>query len=170
MIGPPTNSAAANCQPSRTAISTLSSITRLVEANWKAMAAMKSAPLRKSERASAVAAYEHDELAAPRADATTMVLAEESGRSLLTCSLETTASMMAERMKPRQSAQRISQAMIPVIWSASAIWQKQWRLLSALCCLGCLIFDGRLRKCGLLRALCTKTRADVTGGATLHLP
>jgi hypothetical protein len=29
-----------------------SSITRLVEANWKAIEAVKSAPLRKSERAS----------------------------------------------------------------------------------------------------------------------
>ena len=33
-----------------------SSITRLVEANWNAIAAVKSAPLRNSERASATAA------------------------------------------------------------------------------------------------------------------
>ena len=43
-----------------------SSITRLVEANWKAIAAVKSAPLLKSERASATEAYEQEEEAAPR--------------------------------------------------------------------------------------------------------
>src|ERR1700749_4398188 len=82
------------------------------------MAAMKSAPLRNSDRASAVAAYEHDELAAPSADATTIVLADESGSSLLTRSFDTTDSTMEDRMKPRHSAHRISQAMMPVIFRA----------------------------------------------------
>ena len=42
-----------------------SSTTRLVEAISKAIAAVKFAPLRNSERASATAAYEHDDEAAP---------------------------------------------------------------------------------------------------------
>ena len=92
MIGPPTNSAAINCQPSTTASSTLSSTTRFVDANWNAIAAIKSAPLRNSVRASAVAAYEHDELAAPIADAFTIVFADESGSSRLICAFDTTAS------------------------------------------------------------------------------
>ncbi len=53
MIGPPRNSPAVNCQPISTARITPSSTTRLVDANWNAIAAVKSAPLRNSERASA---------------------------------------------------------------------------------------------------------------------
>ena len=40
-------------------------MTRLVEAISKAIAAVKFAPLRNSDRANATAAYEHDEDAAP---------------------------------------------------------------------------------------------------------
>lgn len=47
----------------------------LVEAISNAMAAVKFAPLRKRERASATAAYEHDEDAAPRPVATVRVRA-----------------------------------------------------------------------------------------------
>ena len=56
MIGPPTNSAAVNCQPSSSARITPSSTTRLVEAISNAIAAVKLAPLRNSDRASATAA------------------------------------------------------------------------------------------------------------------
>ena len=56
MIGPPMNSARVNCQPSRMAMISPSSITRLVEANSKAIAAVKLAPFWKSERARATAA------------------------------------------------------------------------------------------------------------------
>ena len=56
ITGPPVNSAAVNCQPISSARMTPSSTTRLVEAIWKATAAVKSAPLRKRERASATAA------------------------------------------------------------------------------------------------------------------
>ena len=54
--GPPTNSAAVNCQPINSARITPSSTTRFVEAISKAIAAVKSAPLRNSDRASATAA------------------------------------------------------------------------------------------------------------------
>ena len=54
--GPPTNSPSVNCQPRTSAIRMPSSTTRFVEANSKAIAAVKSAPRRKSERASATAA------------------------------------------------------------------------------------------------------------------
>ncbi len=56
MIGPPTNSAAVNCQPISRARTMPSSITRLVEAISKAMAEVKLAPFRNSERARATAA------------------------------------------------------------------------------------------------------------------
>ena len=49
MIGPPTNSAAMNCQPSKTRSTIPSSMTRFVEAIMKAMAVMKSAPLAKRD-------------------------------------------------------------------------------------------------------------------------
>ncbi len=56
MIGPPTNSPRVNCQPISRARMMPSSITRLVEAISKAIAAVKLAPLRTRERASATAA------------------------------------------------------------------------------------------------------------------
>ena len=56
MIGPPTNSARVNCQDSRSAMMMPSSMTRLVLAISKTMAAVKLAPRRNSARASATAA------------------------------------------------------------------------------------------------------------------
>ena len=53
---PPVNSARANCQPSIMNMMIPNSITRFVEANSKAMADVKYAPLRKMERARATAA------------------------------------------------------------------------------------------------------------------
>src|SRR6266508_3872901 len=107
--GPPTNSATVNCQPTSTARMMPSSITRLVEANWKAIAAVKSAPLRKIDLASATAAYEHDEDAAPSPPARQSQRGESSGSSRLISLLETTACTAPDRAKPRISAHRISQ-------------------------------------------------------------
>ncbi len=56
MTGPPTNSAAVNSQPITSARMMPSSITRLVLAISNAIADVKFAPLRNSERASATAA------------------------------------------------------------------------------------------------------------------
>ena len=56
MMGPPTNSAGVNCQPISRAKTMPSSITRFVEAISKAMAEVKLAPFRNSERARATAA------------------------------------------------------------------------------------------------------------------
>src|SRR5580658_7531278 len=58
MIGPPVNSAKVNCQPMSRARITPSSITRLVEAISNAIAAVKLAPFRNKDRASATEAYE----------------------------------------------------------------------------------------------------------------
>ena len=80
---------------------------------------MKSAPLRNKVLASAVAAYEHDDEAAPIADAFTIVFADESGNSRLICALDTTASTTDDSRKPRHSAHRISHAISPVISAAS---------------------------------------------------
>jgi hypothetical protein len=88
-----------------------SSMTRLVEANWNAIAAVKSAPLRKIDRAKATAAYEQDEEAAPRPEAIQSERGESSGSSRLISPLEITAWTTPDRPKPRMSAQRISQNM-----------------------------------------------------------
>jgi len=53
---PLANSATMNCHPIRTTRMMASSATRLVEASSNAIAAVKFAPLRNSERASATAA------------------------------------------------------------------------------------------------------------------
>jgi hypothetical protein len=56
MMGPPTNSARVNCQLMSRANMMPSSTTKLVEATSNAMAALRLAPLRNSERAKATAA------------------------------------------------------------------------------------------------------------------
>src|SRR5205823_4156257 len=86
-----------------------SSITRFVEANWNAIAAVKSAPLRKSERASATDAYEQDDDAAPRPEAIASVFGESSGRSRRISRFDTTACTAADSAKPRISAHSTSQ-------------------------------------------------------------
>src|SRR5438876_1051759 len=81
--------------------------TRFVEASSNAIAAVKSAPLRNSDRASATDAYEHDDDAIPRADAVASERGESSGRSRSTRRFETSACTIADSRKPRTSAQRI---------------------------------------------------------------
>jgi hypothetical protein len=97
-----------------------SSMTRLVEANWNAIAAVKLAPLRKIDRAKATAAYEHDEEAAPRPEATHSERGESSGSSRLISPLDTTACTIPDSAKPRMSAQRISQNIPKAKLSASS--------------------------------------------------
>ena len=70
---------------------------------------MKSAPLRNSDRANATDAYEHDDEAAPRPDATTSVFGESSGSSRRISRFETTACTVPESAKPRISAHNTSQ-------------------------------------------------------------
>src|SRR6266567_3198255 len=113
--GPPANSARVNCQPSRSAMIIPSSITRLVEAISKAIAAVKSAPLRNSDLARATAAYEQDDEAAPRPEAMASVRGRLSPSSRTIDSRRTTACTMADRPKPRIRAQRISQVIEPAI-------------------------------------------------------
>src|SRR5205823_11737224 len=101
---PPTNSAAVNCHPMRMARMIPSSITRFVEANSKAIAAVKFAPLRKIDRASATAAYEQDDEAAPSPQAMARVRGESSGsRRVISC-FDTTACTAADRKKPTTRA------------------------------------------------------------------
>ncbi len=109
MIAPPRYSPTANCQPISSTRMIPSSITRFVEATWNAIAAVKSAPLRNSDRASATAAYEHDELAAPRPADTASVRRRASPSSRVMVCRRTTACTAADSMNPRISAQRISQ-------------------------------------------------------------
>ena len=91
ITGPPTNSASANRHPINTASTTPSSITRFVEANSNAIAAVKFAPFRKIDRASATAAYEHEEDVAPSPVATASERGESSGISRVISDLDTTA-------------------------------------------------------------------------------
>jgi len=102
--GPPANSASVNCQPMSRARITPSSITRLVEAISKAIAAVKFAPLRNSARASATAAYEHEDDAAPSPAAITSVRGRSSPSSRTTVDLRTTAWTTADSANPRISA------------------------------------------------------------------
>ena len=91
MIGPPVNSAAVNCQPISSARRMPSSMTRLVEAISNAMAATKLAPLRNSDRASATAAYEQDDDAAPRPVAMARVRGRSSPSRRATAAFDTSA-------------------------------------------------------------------------------
>jgi hypothetical protein len=84
-------------------------MTRLVDPSSKAIAAVKLAPFWNSERASATAALEQDELAAPSRVATASDRGESSGKRRLSWVFETTTCTTAERANPRIRAQRISQ-------------------------------------------------------------
>ena len=64
--GPADELGQVNCQPISSHSTMPSSATRLVEANMNTIAAVKSAPRWNSDLASALAAYEHDELAMPQ--------------------------------------------------------------------------------------------------------
>ncbi len=67
------------------------STTKLVEPISNAMAAVKFAPLRNSDRASATAAYEHDDDAAPSPAATARVRGRSSPSTLTIVERRTTA-------------------------------------------------------------------------------
>ena len=69
----------------------VSSSTRFVDASSNAIAAVKSAPLRKIERAMATAAYEHELDAAPRLHALRRVSGRASPSTRAICCFETTA-------------------------------------------------------------------------------
>src|SRR5271166_545778 len=113
ITGPPTNSARVNCQPISNARITPSSITRFVEPISNAIAAVKLAPLRNSDRAKATAAYEHDDDAAPNPAATAKVRGRSSPISVTIVERRTTAWTTADNTKPRISAHRISHVIDP---------------------------------------------------------
>ncbi|GAB4721795.1 hypothetical protein MOKP126_13310 [Mycobacterium avium subsp. hominissuis] len=89
------------------------STTRLVEPISKAIAAVKSAPLRNSARANATAAYEHDDEAAPSPADTASVRGRASPIRATMVVRRTTACTTADRANPRISAHRISQVIDP---------------------------------------------------------
>src|SRR6266705_1606672 len=89
----------------------ISPCASLVEANSKMIALTKVAPRRKSALATATAAYEHDELAAPRPHASTKPFKSGLPRALVTARFETTVWIMAEIRNPRARGQRTSQSM-----------------------------------------------------------
>src|SRR5262249_18142731 len=119
ITGPPTNSASVDSQPRISAITMPSSITRLVDANWKTIAAGKSAPLRNSDPADATEGAEPGDDGAPTPGARARGGGEPSGSSRRTACFVTTAGRAADRAKPRIRAQRISQNMPNANESAS---------------------------------------------------
>src|SRR6266403_4857703 len=116
--GPPTNSATANCQPISTMMMMVNSATKFVEASSNAIAAVKSAPLRKIDRARATAAYEQEDDAAPRPHAIASDLGESFGNNRVISLLETTACTTADKPKPRMRGHKISQNMANAIQRA----------------------------------------------------
>src|SRR6266852_1757073 len=118
---PPANSAATNCQPSRTSKTMPSSKTRLVLANSKRMALARVAPLRNNPREIATAAYEQLELAAPKSVAKVTPRRSSLPSVRMIACLETTVCTIAEITKPSVSGHRTSQNMKKAIWSASQI-------------------------------------------------
>src|SRR5437016_4208447 len=100
-----------NCHPIKSTSKMPSSMTRLVEANSKAMLAVKSAPFRNRDRAIATAAYEHEDEAPPKPHAFSKVIARASGKSFRISPLDTTDCTIAEKPNPIISAHRISQNM-----------------------------------------------------------
>jgi len=107
---PPRYSATVNCQPSRTHKTSPSSQTRLVEANWKASADAAEAPFENSDLAIAIAAYEHEDDAAPRPLAHAIGFGPSPAIALWMRSCGTQACTTAEMANPSTSAHHTSQA------------------------------------------------------------
>ena len=108
---PPANSAATNCQPRRISRTRPSSKTRFVDANSKMIALTKWAPRRNRALATATAAYEQDELAAPNPRERTKPLRSGLPRTPATARFETTVCTIAESRNPKASGQKTSQSM-----------------------------------------------------------
>jgi hypothetical protein len=98
-----------------------SSTTRLVEPISKAIAAVKCAPLRNNDRASATAAEEQDEEAAPSRDATASVRGRSSPIRRTIVDFRTAACTTADKANPRINAHRTSQVIDPAKASACPI-------------------------------------------------
>jgi hypothetical protein len=113
MTSPPAYSASVNCQEISSARIIPSSMTRLVLAISNTIAEVKLAPLRSSDRASATAAYEHEDDAAPRPVARVSVLGLSSPSMRVIVCRRTRAWTIADRANPSMSDQVISQAMVP---------------------------------------------------------
>src|SRR6266568_1453039 len=113
MIGPPTNSARVNCQDSSSAMMMPSAMTSVVLAISKVIAAVKLAPRRNSARASATAAYEHDDEAAPNPVASASAFGPSSPSSRATVCRRITAWTTADSVNPRISDQVISHVIEP---------------------------------------------------------
>lgn len=108
MTKPPTNSAAANCQPINIQITKPSSITKFVLANMNIIEAVKSAPLANKLFASALAAYEHDELTMPKIDARATVLGLWSPNNSRIRLRDTKAWIKPDSVNPKTKAQKVS--------------------------------------------------------------
>ncbi|MBJ7593734.1 MAG: hypothetical protein JF886_02545 [Candidatus Dormibacteraeota bacterium] len=108
---PPTNSLAVNCQPISSARMMPSSMTRLVEAIMKTIAAVKLAPFWNSDLAIAVAAYEQDDETMPKKVALPRVRTPGLPRTRSIWPRETNACTTPERPNPRMRAQSVSQNM-----------------------------------------------------------
>src|SRR3954447_3804126 len=121
MIGPPMNSAKVNCHASSSAMMMPSSMTKLVLAISKAIAAVKLAPRRNRVRASATAAYEHEEDPAPKAVARASAWGLSSPSSRAMVSRRTTACTTADNVNPRISDQVICQVIDPAVARARPI-------------------------------------------------
>ena len=86
-----------------------------MEAISNAIAAVKLAPLRNTDLASATAAYEHDEDAAPSPVARASVRGRSSPSRRTMVGLLITAWITADSANPRISAQVIAQVIDPVM-------------------------------------------------------
>ena len=92
-----------------------------MEAISNAIAAVKLAPWRNSDRASATAAYEHDEEAAPKPVASASVRGRSPPSRRTMVAFLTTAWITADNANPRISAQVIAHVIDPVMVSACAM-------------------------------------------------
>src|SRR3954470_21278216 len=123
---PPTYSASVNCQPRSTQSTSPSSHTRLVDANWNASAVAAEAPFWNRLLAIAIAAYEHDEDAAPMPVARAMAAKSSPASADSIRSRGTHACTTAEMKKPSTSAHHTSHAMRKAFHSPSPTVERTW--------------------------------------------
>ena len=105
------NSAAVKRQPTITQRTRPSSKTRFVDANWNTIAETRLAPRSKSDLAIAIAAYEHDDDAAPSPEASATSGSPRPPSARSSRRRGTQACTIADRAKPNASAHQTSHTM-----------------------------------------------------------
>src|SRR5665648_99438 len=117
MIGAPTNSPSAYCQPRKIYANAATSIAKFVEANMKARAETSEAPFVNSPRVAESAANEHDDETNPSKAAMASCFGVPCPRCFAAAFFEIKTCITEEKAKPIAKAHRAFQSNPAVVYN-----------------------------------------------------